>query len=171
MVQHGCSSNILQQAKGRVGISGASHSGSETHSPSTTSTGRGHEQPTISNGILITLLPHTSFSFGEVLELELGLVLLRPGPSEGHAPNVVFLPTLLGSIRIRHLQIPVELPSALGPPLVGFCERRLLPDLTDFRLEGLELSSPARHDHADRLVRLEDHGDVGASELPVHGEG
>jgi excisionase family DNA binding protein len=48
--------------KGRVGISGASHSGSETHPPSTTSTGRGHEQPTISNGILISpscLTPHS----------------------------------------------------------------------------------------------------------------
>jgi hypothetical protein len=109
MVQHGCSSNILQQGKGRVGISGASHSGSETHSPSTTSTGRGHEQPTISNGILITLLPHTSFSFGEVLELELCLVLLRPDPSEGHTPDVVFLPIQLGGIRIWHLQILIEL--------------------------------------------------------------
>src|SRR5215217_2320308 len=60
MVQHASSSNILQQGRGRVGMGGASHSGSETHPPSTTSTGRGHEQPTMSNGILITLLPPVS---------------------------------------------------------------------------------------------------------------
>src|SRR5215212_89698 len=177
MVQHSCSSNILQQGTGRVGMSGASHSGTESHPPSTTSTGRGHEQPTISNGILITFLPpvsrrrHTSPLFGEVLESELGLVFLGADPSEGHAPDVILLPAPLLSLRRRHLQFSVELPPALGPPLVGVFKFRLLPYLADLRLEGLQLSSPLRHDHADRLARLEDHGEVGAGQLPVHGEG
>src|SRR5215212_4060235 len=124
MVQHGCSSNILQRGKGRVGMSGASHSGSEAHPPSTNSTARGHEQPTISNGILIALLPpvssvrqesprSTSPFFCEILELELGLMFLCPDPSERHTSNVVLLPTPLGGIRIWHLQILVELPPAL----------------------------------------------------------
>src|SRR5215207_7004529 len=105
--------------------------------PSTTSTGRGHEQPTISNGILITLLHHprkspvqrrhTLPSFGEILELELGLVFFGPDPSESHAPDVILLPTSPDGIGIRHAQILVELRPALGPPLVGARELRLLP--------------------------------------------
>src|SRR5919112_2899163 len=44
----------------------------------------------------------TSPSFGEVLELEFGLVFLRPDPSEGPAPDVILLPTSPDGIGIRH---------------------------------------------------------------------
>src|SRR5215207_7489670 len=98
-------------------------------------------------------------------------MLFGAKPSRGAAPDVVFLPADSYGLGFGYFEVTVEFRAAFGPLLVGACELRLLLYIADLRFEGLKLSPPSWHDHADRLACLEDHGEVGAGELPVHREG
>src|SRR5215213_378796 len=118
----------------------------------------------------VPLRTYKSLFFDEVLELELGLVLFGADPSGSGSLDVVFLPAPLYGLRFRVLEVAVELRAAFGPLPVGASYLRLFVQAADLRLEGLKLSPSSRHNHTDRLARLEDNGEVSPHYLPVHRE-